>query len=264
MNVFINNISAEFLKIKATPVYYFVVGCGLLIAAFLFIGNTTNVHDLSRIGTNPWDTYLKQGMIIFSIFMIIPMLVLLISTVLYIEQGANAYKLLYTLPTTRGRIYVAKLVTLLILVMLSCILVLIMLVLSGFILGIFYPEFELTYYSPNYGDLIAKILHTFISTLGIIGIQYLLSVYSKHVLVPVGMGFIGLIVGFILFVRGSVMTLYFPYGYPMVAQNLGLVDYDYRTIVFGNWLSNIELYSIIVFIGAVILGYIYETKRSVK
>lgn len=264
MKSVIDHISAEFLKIKSTPIYYIVAGCGFLIALFLFIGNTADLHDLSKIGINPWGSYLSRGMVVFSIFMVIPLVVLLVSSMLYTEQRSNAFKLLYTLPTNRGLIYFSKLVTILLLVVFTCALLYGILIISGYILGYFYPEFEFAYHTPNYSRLVEIITHTFIAILGIIGIQYALSVYSKHILVPIGVGFLGLIVGFILYVGNNIMSLYFPFAYPMVAQNLGVIDFDYRTLVMGNWLTIIELYSILVFIVTVCFGYFYETRRNVK
>lgn len=264
MKLLINHISAEFLKIKSTPIYYIVAGCGFLIAVFLFIGNTADVHGLSKIGINPWGSYLRRGMVIFSIFMVIPLVVLLVSSMLYTEQKSNAFKLLYTLPTNRGFIYFSKLATILLLTIFTCIVLYVILIVSGYILGAFYPEFEFAYHTPRYGVLLEIITHTFIAILGIIGIQYLLSIYSKHILVPIGVGFLGLIVGFILYVGNNAMSLYFPYTYPMVAQNLGVMPFDYRTKVLGDWLTNIELYSILVFIASITIGYFYETRRSVK
>ncbi len=266
-NIFIktqSQLSIEWLKLKSTPGLYLALTCGLLISTLVFIAHLMEVHSLASLGGNPWGRYFTRGLAIFSLFVSVPFVVLLVSAVVYVERQANAWKYLYTLPTRRGSIYFSKLVMILLLLALSLFLLVLGLLLSGYALDRMHPEFELAFYQPNLWELGAKALHTWLSLLGLVGLQYFLSLRFQHFLLPLGVGILGYVFGLILAVTQMNAALYCPFSYPMLVQDFGMFRTEIRASIAFGGLSNIELYSLGFFLFFVLLAWIWETRRSVS
>ena len=266
-NIFIkaqSQLSIEWLKLKSTPGLYLALTCGLLISFLVFITHLMEVHSLTSFGVNPWRRYFTRGLAIFSLFVSVPFVLLLVSAVVNVERQANAWKYLYTLPIRRGNIYFSKLVVLLLLLALSLFLLVFGLVLSGYVLDSIHPEFELAFYQPDLWELGANAVHTWLSLLGLVGLQYFLSLRFQHFLLPLGLGILGYVFGLILAVTQNTVALYCPFSYPMLVQDFGMFRIEIRASAGFAGLNNIELYSLGFFLFFVLLGWIWENRRSVS
>jgi len=262
-STFLNHINAEIKKLKSTPIIYLVLFCCLFISVIIIIAHSLDINSTARLNTDPWKRLFAAGLSIYSFFVINPFVVLLVSAVMYVEQRADAWKLLYTLPVGRGSIYFSKLLVI-IGITIGCSLVLVLfLVLSGYFINLFYPEIEVVYYQPDILALFKKIFHTIVALLGVIGLQYFLSLWFKNFLVPLSLGVVGFILGFIVTTTNSKIALCIPFTFPMIVKDYGMFRNDKVAYVFGDWLTNVELYSIIFFVVFVALGYFYETRRNV-
>ncbi len=259
-----NHLVIEWIKLKSTPGLYLALGSGFLISVLVFVAHLLEVHSLSAFGVDPWSRYFTRGIAIFSLFVSVPLTLLLVSAVVYIERQANAWKYLYTLPTRRGSIYFSKLVTLLLLMALTLFLLALGLLLSAYVLDSVHPEFELAFYQPNLKELGINALHTWLSLLGVIGIQYFLSLRSSHFLLPIGLGILGYVFGLILPITQKSVALYCPYSYPMLVQDFGMFKNELRASTAFGSLNNIELYSLGFFFFFVLLGLFWESRRSVS
>ncbi len=257
------HLKAEWIKLKRTPVLYLPLFLGILMGAFVFIGHYGDGNSLAVINQNPWRVYFGRGGGIYSIFLLIPFVVLLTGGIVFIERRANAWKYLYTMPLTRGRIYFAKLLILLGLLAMASVLFMLCIIVSAYFLGWFFPEHEFYYYAPQIKRIANYIVHSYIAILGVLGLHYLLSLYFKNVLIPFGIGMLGMVMGFFFVGLDVWFNIYFPYAAPMAAQDFGMFRSTQRAFVGGNWLSNYEMYSLIWFIVTVEIGYLYETRREV-
>ena len=74
----------------------------------------------------------------FSLFILSPVITLLISAMMQIEQKANSWKYLYATPTKRITVYFSKLITMLTVVSLTTLLLLFFIVISGYLVDFFY------------------------------------------------------------------------------------------------------------------------------
>ena len=259
-----NSIQAEVRKLKSTPIIYLMMFCWLFISGIAFLANTLDVHNRVELNVNPWDRFFIGSMAIFSLFILSPVITLLISAMIQIEQKANSWKYIYATPTKRVTVYFSKLITILTVVSLTTLLLLFFIVISGYLVDLFYPEYEFIYYPPSFDYLLKTAFRTLLSCLGIIGLQYFLSIVSKNFLLPVGIGILGFILAFILTSTNSKATLFFPYAYPMVTQDFGSFPSDHREVIVGEWLTNMEVYSMLYFIVFIVLGCFYEVRRSVS
>lgn len=258
-------LSAEFLKLRSTPVIYLILACCLLVTSMSVLASVMDVHHSIKLGESPWSRFTHGSLAVFSIFMISPMAVVIISALSYIEKRANSWKYIYTLPFGRGNIYFAKLFTILILMAVLCALMILIMVFSGYIVDFFYPEYEFRYFKPDVTAYFESLSHIFVGVLGIIGIQYLLTYIFQHFLIPLVIGFTGFIVGFIMSAANTKLAIYIPFVYPISVKDQRMFRFDYRTEAWeGSWINNLELYSIICFVTCVALGYLYEVRRNVK
>jgi len=258
----INLFSAELKKLKSTPIWWIVIGVGLFITSIVYLRFYNEVNSMAHIGVNPWDRTLQVTLPLFAGFMMGPLVVLLVSGVLFIEQRSNAHKYLYTMPTTRGKIYFSKLFTIIALLFIATVLLGLFLIIGGYIQSIFRPEYEWTYYQPNLKEIAAALGQAFFSALSIVAFQYFLCTYFKHFMIPLCIGFLGYVTGFILAILNNKIAVLWPFAHPVTSQDISMFRRDFVEDVWGVF-NNVDVSTIIYFIIFVLLGYIYEVRRNV-
>lgn len=256
-------LRAELIKLKHSPVWYILLLGILLTASGVFLGHLMDAHNMVKLNIDPWQRYFKVSLAIFNLFIVVPYLLLLVSSTVFIEQRADAWKYLYALPSGRGVFYTTKLVLILLLYLFSLAMLIVGLVLSGYFLNLFLPEYEFTYYQPDLLNLIKIMRHFFIASLGVIAWQYWLSLRFKNILVPLGIGVFGFVLGIIMSATGQKIALYLPYALPMIVKDMDMFRNEYIAPSFINGLNNVELHSIAFFLVFGLLGYWSENKREV-
>ncbi len=254
---------AELIKLKHSPVWYILLLGIILTAAGVFIGHLMDAHNMVKLNIDPWQRYFSAALSIFNLFIVVPYLVLLVSATIFIEQRANAWKYLYTLPPGRGVIYTTKLALITLLYFFSLAMLIAAMVLSGYLLNFFRPEYEFTYYQPDLLVLAQNMGHFFLASLGLIAWQYWLSLRFKNILVPLGIGVFGFVFGIIMSVTGQKIALYLPYSLPMIVKDMDMFRNDHVAPSLINSLNNVELHSFALFLIFGLLGYWSEKKREV-
>ncbi|MEM6773043.1 MAG: hypothetical protein AAF597_20875, partial [Bacteroidota bacterium] len=78
---------------------------------------------------------------------------------------------------------------------------------------------EMRFHTPDVGHLWAASSKIFLACLGLIALQYLLGLVFKNVLIQLGIGFFGIIAGFILSTTGLALTRWLPYTYPLIVTD---------------------------------------------
>jgi len=189
----------------------------LLLCLLLFIGFLTHSDKLSH----------SPGMILWLQFagailgimgsLILPMLIVFIAySVNSIEHKADTWKTLFSLPISKFSVYSAKYLYAFFLVFL-CLLLFVLFTLGfGNLLGALKPELKFSEY--NVASLLTRVyFKLFLSSLGILSIQFLLSLLFRDFLKPMGIGFVCTITGVILAGNGWKYAYLFPYSHPMLA-----------------------------------------------
>ncbi|MEM9257998.1 MAG: ABC transporter permease [Bacteroidota bacterium] len=255
-------LRAEALKLKHSTAAYLLPAILLLVLGIVFLAHSLDVHRLSLMDNDPWPRYLKTTLTTYAMLVVSPLCLLLVAAVLYVEQRADAWKQLYALPVARGRIYQSKLVLILGLLVLTTLLYCLGVLGIGWVLNILFPEYELAYFQPNYTYLFATAGSIVLSTLGIVGIQYVLGLLFRGLIPALGIGFFGLIAGFILSTTETVIPRYFPYAFPLIAQDFGVANPIHQEAVMFGMNTGI-VGSIICFLVCVVFGYWWEGRRQV-
>ncbi|MEM9528109.1 MAG: ABC transporter permease, partial [Bacteroidota bacterium] len=146
-------LRAETLKLKRSTAAYLLPAILLLVLGVVLLAHSLDVHRLSLLDNDPWPRYLKTTLTTYAMLVISPLCLLLVAAVLYVEQQADAWKQLYALPISRGKIYQSKLFLILGLLLLTTLLYCFGVLGIGWLLNILFPEYELAYFQPDYNYL---------------------------------------------------------------------------------------------------------------
>jgi len=261
---FLNILTAELSKTKSTSAVLIAL-FAVAFTTFLVLTNyNLDIQSIVSIGQNPWFRIIELSNSILAFFVITPTVILIISALAFIEQKADSWKLLYTLPISRGQILISRLSIIILLIVSILFTLCITIYLSASFLDWRFPEIEFSFYSCDLTYLLNHLAHTFISLLGLIGIQLFLSYFFKNVIPALSIGFFGFIFGFLLTAGNQKLALYNPYNYSMITQDLKMIRYEHNNIIFGSWITNVELNSIICFSIFLLLTFALEKHKNIK
>lgn len=256
------SIIAEWYKIKNTPIVWLVLFVGIISSTIVTLVYLINVIGAVDLDTNPWNSFLNRSFAANSIFIMVPFIILMTSYMCHLEIQSNGWKFLYTLPLKRVEIYLSKLFVIVLLFFTALVLYFFVAIAAGYLVDFIYPEFEFRYYSPDVGLFLENIFKLFLSLLGVIGFQYWLSLQSKNFIIPIGVGLIGFVIGFLLFASNSQYGQYFPFSFPMFIKKFKMVKDSGASA--NTWYQVSGMISVLVFLGFTILGVFQNGKKNIK
>jgi hypothetical protein len=242
----------------------------LLLCLLLFVGFYNKSDKLSQApGMILWLQFAGAILGIMG-SLILPMLIVFIAySVNSIEHKADTWKTLFSLPISKLSVYAAKYFYAFFLVFL-CLLLFVLFTLGfGNLLGVLKPELKFSEY--HVASLLTQVyFKLFLSSLGILSIQFLLSLLFRDFLKPMGIGFTATITGVILAANGWKYAYLFPYSHPMLAIKTmedGLKNHPGPGAMPQ---ITIDLFTKEIFVSLTIaviifvVGYVIVLKKSVK
>jgi len=256
-------IQSELIKLKYPPILWLIVFVIFTTLIIVFSAHYLGIHTAIRLGVNPWLNINSTGQAIFSMFIGTPFVILLISTAIFIENQNQGFKQLYTLPKGRASLTAYKLITIFLILFFTLLFLIIGLIATGYFLNIIYPETEFTYYKLPFFIMIKTSVDYIISTLGVIGIQYFLSIRFRGFLVSASFGILAYILSFILVSVSSSLALYLPYSYSMITMDNGAFNLSSIEIDQYGILNEVQLYSILAFIILIFMSLYLEKNRNI-
>ncbi|MBW4890486.1 ABC transporter permease [Mucilaginibacter sp. HMF5004] len=274
MKGFILSLRSEFYKSRKTLGFWGSIVLPLLIVGLVFIGYATHKFDANTTKMPGMMLWLGYVAIVTAIMgnLLLPFYVIFIAySVNSIEHKADTWKTLFTLPIAKWWVYAAKYFYTLFLLFTCLFLFYGLLICTGNLLGILKPELHFADYSvaAYLGQLYLKL---FLASLGILSIQFLLSLLWGDFLKPMGIGFLGLIAGWItLGVKWQYVYL-IPYAHPnMVWANLQAATKTVKSKTIGampNFTIEIftrEVWVSLVFAAVIfVAGFFIVQRKSVK
>lgn len=272
MKGFILSFRSEFYKTRKTAAFWsaiilpFVL-CMLVSVGFYFTKSENLLH------TPPMFLWLEfaEVLVIPMGWLILPMLVVFIAySVNSIEHKVDTWKTLFSLPIAKLSVYAAKYLYAFFLIFLCMAVFVTFTIGFGNLLGMIRPELQFAGYSLT-GILTKLYLKLFLSSLGILSIQFLLSLLLRDFLKPMGIGFVCTITGFILAANNWHYAYLFPYAHPMLTTQT-LADANHHSLNTPAGLPVISLtmftkevfVSLAVAVVVFIAGYFIVLKKSVK
>lgn len=188
-----------------------------LLCLLLFIGFFSKSTQLSHTpGVILWLQFAGAILGIMG-SLILPMLTVFIAySVNSIEHKADTWKTLFSLPISKFSVYAAKYFYAFFLVFLCLFLFVLFTLGFGNLLSAVKPELRFSEYHIE--SILTRVyFKLFLSSLGILSIQFLLSLLFRDFLKPMGIGFTATIAGVILAANNWKYAYLFPYSHPMLS-----------------------------------------------
>lgn len=242
----------------------------LLLCLLIFVGFYSKSDRLSHSpGMVLW---LQFAGVILGVMgsLILPMLIVFIAySVNSIEHKADTWKSLFSLPIPKFSVYAAKFFYAFFLLFLCLLLFALFTQGFGNLLGVIKPELKFGEY--HLGSLLFRVyFKLFLSSLGILSIQFLLSLLFRDFLKPMGIGFIATIAGVILAANSWEYAYLVPYSQPMIAIKAMEEGMKTKPGPGGMPQIAIDIFTREIFISLAIsivifaIGYVIVLKKSVK
>lgn len=197
--------------------------------------------------------------------LLLPMYTIFIAySVNNLEHKADTWKTLFSLPISRWSVYGAKFAYAVFLILLCLALFVLFTIGFGNLLSLLKPELKFNTYHLEW-VLTQVYFKLFLSSLGILSIQFLMSLLWSDFLKPMGIGFILTIVGITAASKDWEYAYTLPYAHPMVAlssmfKNKRGPAQDIAIDIFTKDVFVAVAVSVVVFIA----GYFIVQRKSVK
>jgi hypothetical protein len=268
MKGFILSFRSEFYKSRKTMGFWCAVLLPLLITLLLFVGFFNNSTKMASLpGMLLWIRFAGAILNVMG-SLLLPMFIVFVAySINAVEHKADTWKTLFSLPLSKLSIYSAKYLYAMFLVFLCLSLFVLFTLALGNLLGVLKPE--LKFYDYHIESTLGQIyLKLFLSSLGILSVQFILSLLWSDFLKPMGVGFVGTIAGVIMAVAGWKYAYLFPYTHPMLALNMlprGDKGKPASMPQITVDLFTKEIFvSLIIAVVVFIAGYFIVLKKSVK
>jgi hypothetical protein len=217
------------IKLKYSGVLWLATA-GTIITNLLFALAAFYLPTLSeQIISNPltdWNTWIEfhyQGIMT----MLLPMfLVILCALSVLQENRSDMWKVLYALPFNKGIIYLSKLKVIILLFVLSHFLFILLMMIFPSIL-----EPSLISESIPMSGVFNLFIGTIISSLGILGLVFWVSYYSRSFVLPLAVGILGFVVARLLRENG-LNGEFFPFAYPVICVESIISQKDHQTTIY--------------------------------
>lgn len=261
------SLQSEFYKSRKTLGFWSVIILPLVICLLVSTGFYIFSDKLAKLpGIMLWMQFSGILFAIISGMWLAMMVIFICYSVNSIEHKADSWKTLFSLPVSKWSVYSAKLIYASLLIALYLGLFLVLTVVLGNLLGTLKPQ-ELHFADYHMeGLLIKRYIKLFLSSLGILSIQFLLSLLWANFLKPMGVGFICTIIGSILTAINWKYVYLFPYASPSLTTRSSTplrkpgAAIDTTVDIFTD---NIYV-SLIVFAIVFVAGFYIVQKKSVK
>ncbi len=268
MKGFILSFRSEFYKTRKTMAFWSSVLLPLIICLLLFIGFFS--HSDQMASTPGMELWLRFAGAILGVMgsLLLPMLIVFIGySVNNIEHKSETWKSLFSLPIPKWSVYSAKYVYAFSLVFLCLSLFYLFTIGFGNLLSVVKPTLKFNEYhiESTLAQIYFKLL---LSSLGILSIQFLLSLLFRDFLKPMGIGFVATIAGVILAGTDWKYAYLFPYSAAMstvksIHPSGGGKGQTMPQLTVDFFTKDI-LVSLAVAAGVFILGYFIVLRKSVK
>jgi len=245
-------IKNDILKLKRTSALYITLFCGFILP---LIGALIVIKYVDNFVTEPWVDFTWRAWqpsgLLITLFIVI-----IISLVVNVEHSSNTWKLIYTQPKGRLQQNISKYIISNLLILSMLVVYTIGILIYGVIIGLLKPSLELINTMPSFSILIIMVIKMYLACLGIISMQFWLSMRLKNIFIPLAIG--------VVFFAVSNMLGGWEYNYLITYVSPRLVVFETFTkneIVYG--LSKSLYVNLIIFVVISVLSQIDLKKRDI-
>lgn len=267
MKGFLLSLQSEFYKSRKTLGFWASILLPFILILLVSIGFYTHADKFTH--TPAMLLWLQFAGAVLNIMgaLLLPMYAIFIAySVNSIEHKADTWKTLFSLPIAKWSVYSAKFLYAVILVFLTLLLFALFTIGFGDLLGLLKPELKFLEYHTEW-VLLQIYFKLFLSALGILSIQFLLSLLWTDFLKPMGIGFVCFIAGVISVGVNWDYAYIIPYAHPMLALKSMMGVHKRGTpptqIVIDIFTHDVFV-SLAVFAVVFVAGFFIVQKKSVK
>ncbi len=262
MKNFFLALYSEYYKTRNTLAFWGAIILPVFLCTVVFAGYYLKAESIAlKFSNSPpifiWGQYAFMIIGVMGTLLLPMYLIFMTYSVNNVEHKADTWKSLFTLPMPKWVIYFSKTIYAVLLIALSMLLFTILTLAYGYLLG--YVKPKLNFLKADFTEIFSRIsivyLKLFLASLGIISIQFLMSLVWKDFLKPMGIGFI-LLVTAIIVLKWDYSFL-IPYTHPTKA----IMSSDKKALeIFTKEVLVSFAYAVAFFTA----GYFVVIKRSVK
>lgn len=268
MKGFVLSFRSEFYKSRKTIGFWGAILLPLLISLLAFAIFFTKSEKFTAM--QPMGLWVQFSMIGLGMMgtLLLPMYTIFIAySVNNVEHKADTWKTIFSLPISRWSVYGAKFAYALFLIFLCLALFALFTIGFGNLLSMLKPELKFNEYHMEV-QLMQIYFKLFLSSLGILSIQFLLSLLWADFLKPMGLGFVATIVGVTVASKNWEYSYLFPYAHPMEAITTMIKRGDgahgpVKELQIDMFTKDVYV-SLAIAVVVFIAGYFIVRKKSVK
>lgn len=259
------SLTSEFYKSRKTLAFWASIILPIAICGLIMIGfysGSDKILERNYPGMALWGNYSGAALGVMGM-LILPFYVMFMAfSVNNIEHKNDTWKTLFSQPLNKFSIYAAKYLFAVSLLAICLILFAGLTFVTGHILQVLVPKYTFNDYNPII-ILVKFYSKLFLSSLGILSVQFILSLVWSDFLKPMGIGFVGTIMGIITANVGWKWAYLIPYSDPTLALRITKVGKNANPEEFPIFTQ--EIWVSLAYAAALfILGYFILAKRNIK
>ncbi|MEJ1241840.1 ABC transporter permease [Chryseolinea sp. T2] len=235
-STFLNSTSAELIKTRNTPAFWLTIAGAALIPFINALKSLLRAdYFRPRMAEDPWGTFIEYNWQIAAGFMLTMYVILLATLIIQIEFGNNAWKQVYATPRTYAEIYFSKFLILIALVLLCFLLFNVFIVAFGWFTSAIDPSYQFAKLPVPWYYMLTTSYKMIVSILGIVSIQFCLSLMFNNFAIPIGIGLVLFTSGFMI--RQWELIYLYPYIHPFLVyfKNPGLPASTATNVIWASW-----------------------------
>ncbi|OWK69467.1 ABC transporter permease [Pedobacter sp. AJM] len=259
------SLISEFYKSRKTLALWAAILLPVIICGLITFGFYSSSERIIAFHYPPmilWANYSGAALGVMG-FLIMPFYVIFMAfSVNNIEHKNDTWKMLFAQPLNKFSIYAAKYLYAVFMIFICLLLFASLTFAFGHLLQVLVPKYNFSQYNPLH-ILINSYAKLFLSSLGILSLQFIMSLFWSDFLKPMGIGFIGAIMGIIIVNVGWKYAYFIPYSLPTLALRITKVNKGANPLEFPVFTQEIWtslIYAAILFI----VGYFIVTRKSIK
>lgn len=258
------SLRSEFYKSRKSLAFWAAILLPVVICSLIALGFYTKSEAILKYNYPPvmlWFRLISNSLGVMGM-LILPFYVIFMAfSVNNIEHKNDTWKSLFAQPLNKFSIYTAKYLYGVCVIAICLALFGLLTYLSGGLLQLLVPEYHFSGYSPV-NMLRDYYLKLFLSSLGILSLQFVLSLLWADFLKPMGIGFVGTIMGIISANVQWKYAVYIPYSHPALTINSKTIktpmEGGFPIFTDEIWIS--IGYACVFFV----LGYFILSRKNIK
>lgn len=262
MRSFFVSLTSEFYKSRKTLAFWSAILLPLVICILMSWGF---ISQATKLANDPaavlWFRYISAILGTMGV-LLLPILVIYNTyAITNMEYKGDTWKSLFSLPLSKLSIYSSKYLYIVFLTFITMLLFAVFIILTGHGIQLIKPQLHFSDYNPN-EIIFRSFAKLFLSSIGIISIQFLMNLMWNDFLKPFGIGFLLTIMGIITASVGWKYVEYLPYAFPnLTVTNIMQTKGNFnKMIIFDQAIYNSLICGVVVFI----IGYFLVAKKTIK